>query len=85
MVQGLLAGLIVIWALLYLAGRFMPQALRTRLGRLHPALRTRALPGACAACSSCGSCTTGSGARPLQAAEAAKPPQRPVIWLSQRE
>ena len=85
MVQGLLAGLIVIWALLYLAWRFMPQALRTRLGRLHPALRAHALPRACAACSSCGSCTTGSGARPPQAAEAAKPPQRPVIWLSQRE
>ena len=85
MAQGLLAGLIVIWALLYLAWRFMPQALRTRLGRLHPALRMRALPGACAACASCTSCTTGGGARPPQPAEPGKPPQRSVIWLSQRD
>lgn len=84
MLQGLLAGLLVIWALLYLAWRFMPQALRTRLGQLHPALRTRALPGMCAACSSCGACTAGNGATP-QSVEPGKLPQRPIIRLSRQE
>jgi len=53
--QELVVALLVLGALLYVLWRYMPQALRKRLGRVHPKLAQDA--GGCGSgCGSCGGC-----------------------------
>ncbi|HQQ68734.1 MAG TPA: hypothetical protein PLL92_00245 [Alicycliphilus sp.] len=64
MLQELIVALIIIAAVAYMAWRYLPAALRQRLGRLHPSLA--AGPGGCGSggggCSSCGGCAAAKGA-----------------------
>ncbi len=63
MLQELIVTVIVVAALAYMAWRYLPAALRQRLGRLHPSLA--AGPGGCGSggsCSSCGGCSMASKA-----------------------
>lgn len=61
MLQELIALLIVVAAVAYMAWRYLPAAWRQRLGRVHPGLA--AGPGGCGSgggCSSCGGCAGAS-------------------------
>ncbi|WP_404299560.1 hypothetical protein [Alicycliphilus denitrificans] len=65
MLQELIAALIVVAAVAYMAWRYLPAAWRRRLGRVHPGLA--AGPGGCGSgggCSSCGGCGTSPKAVP---------------------
>lgn len=63
MLQEIIVTVIVVAALAYMAWRYLPAALRQRLGRVHPSLA--AGPGGCGSgggCSSCGGCSMASKA-----------------------
>jgi hypothetical protein len=64
MLQNWTVGVIVLLAALYSVWYVLPEALRQRLGQLHPALG----PGkACTTCNSCGGCA--AGAKPKASAD----------------
>lgn len=65
--QEIVVGLIVVLAASYVVWRYLPAPLKSKLGRVHPAL---AEPAGCGACSSCGTCATGSDSK--NATEASK-------------
>lgn len=78
--QELIVALIVIAAVAYMAWRYLPAALRQRLGRVHPSLAQG--PGGCGSgggggCSSCGGCASASTAGARQQAAAPPEPGRP--------
>ena len=80
MLQELIVALIVIAAVAYMAWRYLPAALRQRLGRVHPSLAQG--PGGCGSgggggCSSCGGCASASTAGARQPAAAPPEPGRP--------
>jgi hypothetical protein len=80
MLQELIVALIVIAAVAYMAWRYLPAALRQRLGRVHPGLAQG--PGGCGSgggggCSSCGGCASASTAGARQQAAAPPEPGRP--------
>ncbi len=80
MLQELIVALIVIAAVAYMAWRYLPAALRQRLGRVHPSLAQG--PGGCGSgggggCSSCGGCASASTAGARQQAAAPPEPGRP--------
>ena len=73
MLQELIVTVIVVAALAYMAWRYLPAALRQRLGRVHPSLA--AGPGGCGSgggCSSCSGCSMASkgGAQPQEGSSA---------------
>jgi len=65
--QELIVVLLVLGALLYVLWRYMPQALRRRLGRVHPKLAQGA-----GGCGSCGGCAQPA---PAEKIVSVQPPQ----------